>query len=60
MSPREVAQLLRLVQQLIRQAEASTENTDDRLFRRVIAYLWLAHDELELVSAQPAAKDDAS
>jgi hypothetical protein len=60
MSQSEIAQLLELVRQAIHQAEDSTENRNGRLFQRVVAYLWLAHDELELVSEQQVARGDRS
>jgi hypothetical protein len=50
MSQESVAQLLEAVRESITRTESTPGLADHRALRRVLAYLWLAHDELESLS----------
>lgn len=52
MSQQTIAQLLQTVRESIARAESSTTQPPDRVLQRVLAHLWSAYDELELLAAQ--------
>ncbi len=55
MSQEAIAQLLESVRESIARAVSmSGAHPDERLLKRVLAYLWSAHDELESITERPS------
>jgi hypothetical protein len=53
MSHETIAQLLKSIRESIARTESSSrQHQDERVVKRVLAHLWSAHDELELMTAQ--------
>jgi hypothetical protein len=55
MSQETIAQLIRAVKESIARAEASKSEPSDRVMHRVLAHLWSALDELDLLSTTSRA-----
>jgi hypothetical protein len=56
MSQESIAQLLKSVRESIQRAESSSgPHRDERIVKLVLAHLWSAYDELELIAAQRVA-----